>query len=208
MRERLTRHWYWILFSSLALVAVVYSFQQRSNQGYWDGAIGNWLATLLGIVAGVPIALAIERRRASREELEQSVRKRQQAIKISFLIRDELVHNSNGLAKRLRDRTKLPLLPFKSDLWRALSDSGEIKWIDNPPVLNDIASAFYYIGVVTAIEENCYEAVRGLNPRYEDGTLVSQRLLEDARYFDGDLSKAITTAIESIENVYRENRDA
>ena len=67
--QRIPRNWYWYVFAAFALAAIVYSlFITTDSQGYWDGAIGNWLATLLGIIAGVPIALAIERQRISREE--------------------------------------------------------------------------------------------------------------------------------------------
>ena len=197
--QRIRRDWYWLAFAVFALAAIGYSFYRRDSQGYWDGAIGNWLATLLGIIAGVPIALAIERQKISREEQERAAEHRERAIKVSFLIRDELVYNSNRLAERLNNKVSLPLLPFKNDLWRALSDSGEIRWIDNPPILNKIASAYYYIGVVSAIEDKCYQAIRGINPRYEDGTLASQRLLEDARKFDAELSVNISAAIRAIE---------
>lgn len=197
--QKVRRNWYWLVSIMLALLAIAYSFYRKDNQAYWDGAIGNWLATLLGIIAGVPIALAIERQRIAREEQERVAESRERAINVSSLIRDELVHNSNRLAERLSDKTSLPLLPLKSDLWRALSDSGEIRWIDNPPVLNNIATSYYYVGVVSAIEDKCYQAMRGINPKYPDGTFASQRLLEDARKFDNELSKSISTAIKAIE---------
>jgi len=199
--QRARRNWYWLLFIALVMVAIGYSIYRGNSQAYWDGAVGNWLATLLGIIAGVPIALAIERQRAAGEEQQRIAEQRVRAIKVSFLIRDELAYDSNRLAERLKSTTTLPLLPFKNDLWRALSDSGEIRWIDNPPVLNEIASAYYYVGVVAAIEDKCYQAIRGINPRYDDGTLASQRLLEDARKFDAELSKSISAAITAIEEM-------
>ena len=184
-----------------ASATIGYSVFRTDSPGYWDGAIGNWLATLLGIIAGVPIALAIERQRISREEQERATEHRERATKVSFLIRDELVYNSDRLADRLV-RTSLPLHGFKNNLWQALSDSGEIRWIDNPPILNKITSAYYCIGVVSAIEDKCYQAMRGLNPRYEDGTLASQRLFEDARSLDAELGVNISAAIGAIEETF------
>lgn len=202
LRQRMQRNWYWLILVALALVAVVYSYQQRANCRYWEGAIGNWLATLLGIIAGVPIALAIERQRISREERERAAEQQEEAKKISSLIRDELVYNSDGLAERIKNQNISPRRPLKSDLWRALSDSGEIRWIDNASVLNKIASAYFYIGVVSAIEDKYYQALRGVNPKYRDGTLASGRLLRDARKFDSELNKSLSTAISSIEEIY------
>ena len=200
--QRIRQDWYWLVFAVFALAAIGYSVFRRASLGYWDGAIGNWLATLLGIIAGVPIALAIERQRISHEEQAHVAEHREHAIKVSFLIRDKLVYNSNRLTERINDKTSLPLFPFKNDLWRALSDSGEIRWIDNPPILNKIASAYYYIGVVSAIEDKCYQAIRGINPRYNDGTFASQHLLEDARKLDIVSGVTISEAIGSIEGTF------
>lgn len=194
-------NWYWGVFAALVLVPVVYSVYRSDNQVYWDGAIGNWFATLLGIVAGVPIALKIERQRMAHEERKQITAHRERAVKVLSLIKDELTYNSHRLTERLNNTSFLPLYTFKSDLWRALSDSGEIQWINNPSVLDKIASTYYYIGIVSTIEEKCYQAIHGINPKYRDGTTASQRLLEDARKIDSELSKSITTAIESIREV-------
>jgi hypothetical protein len=196
--QQARRNWYWLVFCVVVLGAISYSIWRSNSQDYWDGVVGNGLATLLGIIAGVPIALAIERRRALQEEQERAVEQRDRASKVSFLIRDELAYNAVRLAERMNNRTALPLVSFKNDLWRALSDSGEIRWIDDPHVLSETASAYHYIGVVAAIEDRCYQAVRGINPRYDDGTRVSQKLLEDARRFDTQLGECISAAMAAI----------
>ena len=70
--KRIRDSWYWVGLFALALVAILYSFYRKDAQSYWDGAIGNWLATLLGIISGVPLALSIERKRIFREERERT----------------------------------------------------------------------------------------------------------------------------------------
>lgn len=154
---------------------------------------------MLGIIVGVPVALQIEHWRASREEQKRVAEARDRAKDVLFLIADELRYNANRLADRLKDKTSLPLRPFKNDLWEALSDSGEIKWIDNPLLLSKITSAYHVIGIVLAIEEKCYQALRGINPRYDHGTFASQRLLEGARKFNAEMGKSISLALEAIE---------
>lgn len=61
----------WALPAALVMFAIVYSYQRRFETTYWDGAVGNWLATLLGIVTGVPVALYLERNRAKSERAER-----------------------------------------------------------------------------------------------------------------------------------------
>ncbi len=195
------RTWYWFVLSLAMLGGIVYSMHRAGNQAYFDGAIGNGLAILLGVIAGVPIALALERRRAAQEALYRAAEQRDRAANVSRLIRDELAHNGERLAQRHHDPTVLPVDPFKNALWRALSDSGEIRWIDDPSLLNEIASAYHYIGVVAAIEDKCYQALRGFDLTYGDGTRASQRLLRDARFYDAhvQLAESISAAIAAVD---------
>lgn len=189
------RHWYWVIVVALIILAIVYSYDRRSSQAYWDGAIGNWLATLLGILVGVPIALWIERWRISREERERIYEHNERAKTIAFLIQEELAYNQQRISERIRDKSKLPLAPLKMNLWKAMSDSGEIRWIENPSMLDGIASAYYFIGIVTSLEDKLYQVLRGINVQYADGTYAAQHILSDARKFDADVQKSVVAAI-------------
>ena len=202
MRQLVKQNWYWVLVGIPVLGAILYSYYRRADLNYWDDAIGNWLATMLGIIVGVPVALQIERWRASREEQKRVAEARDRAKAVLSLIADELRDNAARLrvAQSLEDKDSLPLSPFKNDVWEALCDSGEIKWIDNPLLLGEIASTYYLIGVVLSIEEKCYQTLRGINVTYSDGTSASQRLLEDARKFDVEMEKSISRVLEAIKD--------
>jgi hypothetical protein len=197
---RLRQRWYWLVFALLILTVVIYAVQRRDVQAFWDGSIGSLFATLLGIIAGVPTALEIERHRINREERERIAEGRKRALQVAFLIKDELMDNLQKLAERQNNVTQLPIKPLKNDIWRALSDSNEIRWIDDPRLLSSIASAYYYIGLVSSIEDKCYQACRGLDPVYPDGTRVSQYLLKDARGLDMEMMTSINSAIQLIKS--------
>jgi len=60
----------WLVAVLPAGFALIYSIYRFTNIGYWDGAAGNLVATILGIVSGVPIALWMERQRENRTKAE------------------------------------------------------------------------------------------------------------------------------------------
>ena len=74
----------WMVFLVPTIGAFVYSFTQLDNPHYWEGAVGNWLATLLGIVVGVPVALHLERSRTSKDTQEK--RKELARVRVNTLI--------------------------------------------------------------------------------------------------------------------------
>lgn len=190
----------WLFFIILSFVAIAYSVHRYNIITYWDGAIGNLVATWLGIVLGVPIALTIERRRQYREEQEKILHKSEISQKIYQLLKNELAYNEQKLQVRKNDTKHLDREPLKCTLWEVLCDSGEIKEIDDPIILDKLATAYYYIKIVIDIESKLYQAMRGINVQYPDGRSASQLLSEEARYFDGILTQRISEAYESLES--------
>jgi hypothetical protein len=79
----------------LAVPALGYTLFRSNQFQYWDGAVGNLVATLLGIIAGVPVALHLERRRAANEAKE----KRREEIRIKK-------RNANAFARRVTGQLK------------------------------------------------------------------------------------------------------
>jgi len=191
-RLGLNQKLYWIIFIMFFLIVVIYSAQRLNNQSYWDNAIGNFMATLLGIIAGLPIAFEIERHRIKREEQERIIESKDRAKNVCSLLKEELAYNLSGLKVRQADKTSLPLEPLKFSVWEALCSSAEIKWINDPLILGSISSAYHYIIIVSEIESKCYQALRGINVQFPDGTFASRKLLEDARTFDESINRTIT----------------
>lgn len=199
-RKALLRNWYWLPLAVLILLPLVYCFTRLNEQAFWDAAIGNWLATMLGVIVGVPVALSIERRRASRRQEQLASEFRRRSRNVLLLTKDELQHNLRALTNRKTVPSSFLTQRLKDDLWQALSDSGEIKWIDDPALLSGIATAYHFVAIVRDIEEKAYAALRGINPRYDDGSYASERLLQDARAFDNALLASLATALVQIED--------
>jgi hypothetical protein len=154
----------------------------------------------VGIISGVPIALTIERHRQYREEKERLIRVNENSQKIYYLLREELIYNEKQLNSRMSDNKSFYREPFKCTLWEVLCDSGEIKLIDDPIILDKLATTYYYIKIVIDIEYKVYQAMRGINVQYSDGRFASQLLTEEARYFDNKLTDLISDTHESLKS--------
>jgi len=82
----------WAIFIFVLLPSIIYSIF-FSGPNYYDGTIGNLLATVIGIVLGVPAAISIER---WRDKMEQSQAKKDAETrrdKVVQLLIKELIHN-------------------------------------------------------------------------------------------------------------------
>lgn len=197
------RNHYYVLFILLLLsIPTAYSISRGADLNYWDGAIGNWLATVLGVLCGIPIAVEIQKYNSLAEDKKQLLIELKREKELLLLVKEELLFNYDRLSDRVGNTTDLPLHPFKIDLWSALSDSGEIKYISSRPLLNRIASAYHIVGVVKNIENQCYQASRGATVRFGDKT-SAQLLLSDARAFDKQNNDNLQFAINEIDKYIR-----
>ena len=188
----------WVVFIVVLLAAISYSIF-FSGPGYFDGAIGNLLATIFGIVLGVPAAISIDR---WRDRIEQSQEKRDAETrknKVLQILLDELHHNKKVLSKRLEiEETKYPHPELKFTAWQAFSNGGEIKWIDDPVLLTHIANAYHFIQLLNGDEEIWYRAEIERDPRQSwlsPGDVIRKHIV--AIYPQAD--KVLSQTIEVIE---------
>lgn len=189
---------YFILLIGLFVVPVIYSISRATNQSYWDGAIGNWLATMLGIIGGIPIALEINRftvRQEDKKKLEEAKQKNKDVL---LLIKQELVFNLDRLKDRQLSPDALQRHPYQVDVWEAFSDSGEIRWISNTQVLNRIASAYSIIKIERSIEHNAFLATKGAFA-FSGTERALKSILEDSRSFDKIFEENTKYAISEID---------
>ena len=185
----------------LLLVPIVYSVFRWLDKGYWDSAIGNWLATMLGIIGGIPIGLEVNRLVTATEERKKTKIETEKERDILLLTKEELKFDLARLKERERNLSSLSLHPFKTDLWDAISDSGELKYIKIPALLNRITSAYHIIRIVKRIEEKCHEAMRSATVGFGNKT-GHQLLLEDARSFDEQNLANIEYALKEVDNYF------
>ena len=198
-RDRLIyRRRYLFLIVPILMIPLVYSLWRYRDLNYWDGAIGNWLATVLGVLCGIPIAVEIEKYFSGIEETKQSLLELKREKELLLLVKEELLFDQDRLSDRMGNVLDLPLHPFKVDLWTALSDSGEIKYIASRQLLNRITSAYHIVRIVKNIENQCYKASRGATVRFGDKT-AAQLLLADARTFDKQNGDNLKFAVNEID---------
>ena len=197
MIKFLKQKYYLLPFLILFLIPATYSLSRAGNQNYWDGAIGNWLATMLGVIGGIPIALEVNRFITEIDDQKKRKVEKDKEKAILLLVKEELDFNLSRLNDRKGNISSLPLHPFKTDLWDALSDSGEIKFINSSSLLNRITSAYHIIKIVKKTEEQCYIAMRSATVSFGNKT-GHQLLLEDARGFDNQNDANTKYAIDEI----------
>lgn len=182
----------------------IYAYYVRFNKEFWDNAMGNMLATVLALIAGIPIALWIDRRAKSSEENQKRFEKKRREKEILRLIKEELdfSYNSLFLAGKKGNISSLTVQPLKSDLWEALVASEETKYVDDPNLLNRISSAYYILKTVKNIEWQAHIALRtsSISFTFPDGSKKNsaQILLEDARGFDNLFESSIKEALDMI----------
>lgn len=122
--------------------------------------MGNWFATMLGLIAGVPIAFWINQKQQEFQEKERNDSERQisqeRKYKVLELLRNELDVNKqhlNFLIEKQSEQSKIRILAgMKNVLWRAFSDSGELHWIDNPALMDKISTAYYNVNALISYE--------------------------------------------------------
>jgi hypothetical protein len=200
MKQSLHNILRWSPPSALAVAAIGYSIYRGSEMQYWDGAVGNWLATLLGIVTGVPVALYLERRRSAAEvsaKAQEAKRVRRDTL---TLILGELADAQSRVMTRLALKDSIPIDPMKMSIWNAMRDSGSLAHISDPTLLSCIADAYRLISILNDREKHTMTVIYGVNVTFPDGENAGQKLLKDTSSFHGPLLSQVAQAIEAITN--------
>jgi hypothetical protein len=123
------------------------------------------LIQLLGTVAfGAVVAhslYTIQHSQQEEEKQEQDVKMAAENKKrVLGFIRDELSYNLAALNSReeVFDANKAQ---FKSEFWKIAGLSGDLKWIDDAPLLNTISQAYFDLGISAAWETRYIDAAFG-----------------------------------------------
>ena len=152
-------------------------------------------ATFIGAALGFLVALYIDRlqrteaeraRRATddaseqREKARESELARDRRVAILSLLRSELGRVPNQMAAR-QDRNHLPNDSLTDILWRSLSASGELRWIQELDLLRQVASAYDLVAVEIEMERRWLEAraVSGGSKTASEDFISNQLKLHD-----------------------------
>lgn len=195
----------WIILLVVIILPILYVFFCNLNLNFWDSVATNLIATGLALIAGIPIAFWVDRQLKHREGENKYREDRLRETRILVLIKEELDFSLNSLflnGKR-GNKESLTIQPLKSDLWDAFIAGEDVKYIEEPELLNRIASAYYVLKIVKNIEYQAHIAFRtsAISFTLSDGIKKNsaQLLLEDARGFDKLFEDSVKEAIKMVD---------
>jgi len=151
--------------------------------------MGGWLATVMGVVIGLPVAAWLADRASAAERRKQAEREDHKAaemrIRILTIVRRELASSLPGL-EEMADGT-LTRFHYNVGRWNALTSSGDLKWIRTVSIIDDLAEAYEALEVVNILASDW---LRTLDERAVPGE--GQRLV---RRLAGEAARDATAAI-------------
>jgi hypothetical protein len=182
-----------------------------TDQSFRGSSLSNFLATIVGVVVGIPIALLIAQRQQAEQELRDSAAnladKKLRQVKILSLIQTELKHTLEILNLRNvgpKDKDYYTQSPgVKYDLWNAFSASGELQWVDDIDVLATLSDAYYYLRWIAQLEGHFFD------PNFYDsvvrsgGGMPAFQTIRGSRTIDS-LQTITPTAIHKVEQALRD----
>lgn len=198
-----------VLWVALIAALVVVLFDTTSEQSFFI----SFFATLSGIVIGIPIALGINEHQSKvqddKDEHARQTQKKEMLEKVLSVVGLELFINQKTLSSQVQAQEHSPqaasFLGMKNDAWKAISDSGDLKWIDDPQLIGTISFAHFFIRRIMFFEDKFFD------PHFNTGVVTlgetPKQMIAGQRALDGALAireKAlgvIERAIGEIEDV-------
>lgn len=182
---------------TIAIAAVI--FRVLPTTSFRDSFLGNWLATLSGIIIGVPVAIALN---SWQQHQEENARR----SKILGLLKNELDYNVLAMKNRMPEhiggtQRQMPSEPLKDELWNAFSDGGELQWIKDLDLLDVLSTAYYRIRIVMFLEDAFHRETLFRDTIGSYKTLAYQFQLNDR-----ELMKDVERALKEIEKRLVEHR--
>jgi hypothetical protein len=197
----------WILAIIFGVGVAWLCFNQIPQSGFRDSFLGNLFATVIGVIAGIPIALWVSRVQQNNQENAEKVSKereaKERAIKILRLVKKELEFDVNQLKKQAKGIAEfkegfITTDGQKDELWNAFSDGGELQWINDLQLLDTISMAYYDIRRVMNLEKLVLEAKRPHNYVADLGILrgkwileISPEVIQSVEFTLGEINKVI-----------------
>jgi len=210
----------WIIVVALGVSPVAYFLlritvlpisriaQLPQDQIFLDSAMGNWFATMVGLVAGVPIGLWINRKQQEEQERsqqrEQAKHSKERKIKILNLTRSELIFNRDILADLINTQGQQPgtiyVTGLKDVLWNTLSDGGELQWIDDLDLLNKLADAYYHVRALIFLEKLYFDPhFHSAVTRDGRNTYAGERVVQNVMNIRPGVLSAVENTINAID---------
>jgi hypothetical protein len=206
-------NWLFWLAMATSLIPISYFIYKFYDNQFLDSTMGNWFATIIGIIVGIPIALEINRRQQIDQNKKEQTALEQEKVgrkrKILTLLREELSFNHRILETLVEEQEQKPRMRLltgqKDALWSALSSSGDLQWIDELDLLSSLSVSYYYIRTLIYLERqyddpNFLSAIKwvsGTDPGY---TYAGESVVKIVLSLRPDALKIIEQTIQAIDN--------
>jgi uncharacterized membrane protein len=70
----------WLVVAIVFVVPILYSLANINSPGFLENFIGNWAATMIGVIVGIPIALWLSRSQQKEQERKEQEKKRARSV--------------------------------------------------------------------------------------------------------------------------------
>lgn len=150
------------VIATLAALLVTAAYLAFGSAGLFEGYAANLAATLVGLLLGIPFALYlvhVQQAGEARAAARVSARRKRDVL---IAIERELSENLADLFVRVADprlgrQIMVPALSI--EVWRAMSESGELQPIEDPELLRVIARAYRFVGQTRAFEDMAWRTM-------------------------------------------------
>lgn len=193
----------------IAAWAAHFFYGHFTSPTFLEGAMGNLFATIIGVVVGIPIAIEISRYQqitADRTfQMKEEAAARSRKGKVLALVRKELISNRNQVLecrKPLENGGVRSVLtsPLRVEIWSALSDSGDLKFLENPDLVAAIAQVYHQTRAMVRIESLLLDVYHFPGVRLQGSEVHQKNLIEYLTNDDPRLLDSIALAIKLIDS--------
>jgi len=152
---------FWFIF---VLVIVFGGWRLLSLLPSMRDYLSSVVTTTIGVVIGIPVALAINdyQRKLQSEEASRQLENERLNRKILLLqyISEELELNKflleDSIEKQRSIKNYTTRAGMKSDLWLSLLSSGDLKYIDGAEILSSLSLSYFFINRIRDLEKVYY----------------------------------------------------
>ncbi|MBI4674836.1 MAG: hypothetical protein HY741_24605 [Chloroflexi bacterium] len=179
-----------VLFAAAVSFAVLYHlFVPGAKNEFWD----NLVATVIGLIIGISIPVFLER---TARKSDESI----QRLKTLRLVQNEIIHNHAAVDFILAADgvTSQEMLQhrFTSEVWDALSDGGELRWINDNHLLRCISNAYSRTKPLAHLQDRYIDS-RIVNdvPRFDAYLRALRESIRDSNPFIDAALDAVNEAV-------------